>query len=93
MCGEFGFFRAKAAKKQFLQSGFRPEIRENFRNPQFSSHSTKLIAVALAEGRSATSGTLASAAGTFAKQKYPVRYEILEKASKYFLTRKGKLSK
>ena len=31
----FGFFRAIAEKKQYLQSGFRPENREIFRKPQF----------------------------------------------------------
>jgi len=39
MCVSFGFFKAKAEKKQYLQSGFRPENREIFRKPQVSSFS------------------------------------------------------
>ena len=98
---------SRAASSTRLLSG----NREISRNPQFSSHSTKLIAVApLQRFAGATSGTLASgrcakaanplvcrsafrrlptvesvgfergtaAAGTFAEQKYPMRYESLE---------------
>jgi hypothetical protein len=34
MRGEFGFYGAQAKEKQFLQSGSRPEIREDFSEPK-----------------------------------------------------------